>query len=181
MNQLSLVCFEGVALLFDMPDPDLTRRNLLISGGLLAAAAIPALGATPLAPPDKQPAKLDLPTMAERKVGYAIMGLGELALGQVMPAFALAKLSKPVALISGHPDKARRVADVYGINPKNIYSYDNMKAIAQNDEIEIIYNILPNHMHAEYTIRGLQTGKHVLCEKPMAPTVEDCQAMINEA
>ena len=58
-----------------------------------------------------------------KKVGWAIMGLGNLALGQVMPAFAKCKLSAPVALVSGHPDKAKDVAQKYGVDPKNIYTY----------------------------------------------------------
>ena len=54
------------------------------------------------------------------------------------------------------------------MNPKNIYNYDNYDSIKDNPEVDIIYIVLPNSMHAEYTVRGLQAGKHVLCEKPMA-------------
>ncbi|HEX8322818.1 MAG TPA: Gfo/Idh/MocA family oxidoreductase [Tepidisphaeraceae bacterium] len=160
-----------------MPDSDLTRRNLLISGGLLAAAALPSMAATPLAPPDKQPEKLDVPT-AQKKAGWAIMGLGELALQQVLPAFGACERSRPVALVSGHPDKARKVAEAYGIDPKNIYGYGDYDKIQGNPAVDVIYNILPNHMHAEYTVRGFKAGKHVLCEKPMAPTTKECEEMI---
>jgi glucose-fructose oxidoreductase len=70
---------------------------------------------------------------------------------------------------------------VYGVDPKNIYSYDNYERIADNPAIDVIYVVLPNSMHAEYTIRALKAGKHVLCEKPMANTPEDCEQMIAAA
>src|SRR5690242_10485825 len=104
-----------------MPDDQPTRRDFMRSSGagLLAAAAIP------LAPPDKQRENLPVPKPDTKKLGWAIVGLGQLALAQVMPAFREAKLSKPVALVSGHPDKAKAVADAYGVDPKNIYNYEN--------------------------------------------------------
>lgn len=132
----------------------------------------------PLAPPDKQPPNLKVPEPVKRKVGWAIVGLGELALEEVMPAFREAKLSEPVALVSGHPDKARKVAEVYGIDPQNIYDYQSYDRLAQNNRVEVIYIILPNSMHAEYTVRGFKAGKHVLCEKPMAVTTAECERMI---
>ncbi len=95
-----------------------------------------------------------------------------------MPAFADCRLSRPAALVSGHPDKARKVADAYGIRPAAIYSYENYDQLADNPDVQAIYIVLPNSMHAEYTIRGFQAGKHVLCEKPMAVTVAECEQMI---
>lgn len=132
----------------------------------------------PLAPPDKQPPDLKVPQPVPRKVGWAIVGLGELALEQVMPAFRQAKMSEPVALVSGHPDKARQVAQVYGIDPQNIYDYQTFDRLKDNNRVDVIYIILPNNMHADFTIRGLKAGKHVLCEKPMAVTVPECERMI---
>jgi predicted dehydrogenase len=132
----------------------------------------------PLAPPDKQPPDLKVPEPVKRKVGWAVVGLGELALEEVMPAFREAKLSEPVALVSGHPEKARKVAEVYGIDPQNIYDYQNYDRLAENRRVEVVYVILPNSMHAEYTARGLKAGKHVLCEKPMAVTVAESERMI---
>jgi predicted dehydrogenase len=114
----------------------------------------------------------------DKRVGYAIVGLGELTLGEIMPAFAECKNSKPVALVSGNPDKARKVAMQYGINPKNVYSYQNFDTIKNNPEIEAVYIVLPNGMHEEYTTRAAQAGKHVLCEKPMAASSKEAQRMI---
>ena len=84
-----------------------------------------------------------------------------------------------MALVSGHPDKANKLALRYGVNPKNIYNYQNYDTIRDNPEVDIIYIVLPNGMHAEYTVRGFQAGKHVLSEKPMANTPADCQQMID--
>lgn len=140
-----------------------------------ATPAIPGASTSPdpipLAPPDRQPADLPIPSMPTREIRWAIVGLGQLALGEIMPAFAECKDSKPVALVSGHLDKAQRVATAYQIDPTAIYNYDNFDRIANDDRIEAVYIVLPNSMHAEYTIRALRAGKHVLCEKPMAGNV----------
>jgi glucose-fructose oxidoreductase len=114
-----------------------------------------------------------------RTLGFALVGIGRLTMGQLLPAFAECRLARPVALVSGHPDKAREQAQRYGVDPKNIYNYENFDAIADNPAIDVVYVVLPNSMHAEYTIRAAQAGKHVLCEKPMANSVADCQAMID--
>ena len=113
----------------------------------------------------------------EKKIGFAIVGLGGLAMNQILPAMAKTKFCKPVALVSGHPDKAKKMADKYGVNPKNIYNYENYDTLKDNPEVDVIYIVLPNGMHAEYTIRGFKAGKHVLSQKPMATSVADAQAM----
>ncbi len=90
-----------------------------------------------------------------------------------------ASSAAPVALVSGHRDKAEKVAAHYGIDPKNIYDYQSFDTIKDNPAIDVVYIVLPNSMHREYTERAFAAGKHVLCEKPMAPTSADCQAMID--
>jgi predicted dehydrogenase len=162
-----------------------TRRDFLatttaIGSGLLAGLSASATE-VPLAPPDAQPPQLEIPKSEGEKIGWAIVGLGTLALGEVMPAFGECQRSKPVALVSGHPDKAKQVADFYHIDPDNIYNYENYDKLAENPEVQVIYIILPNSMHAEYTIRGLKAGKHVLCEKPLATSVNECEQMIAAA
>jgi predicted dehydrogenase len=84
-----------------------------------------------------------------------------------------------VALVSGHADKAHSVADHYGIDRKSIYSYDNFDTIRENKDVDVVYVILPNSMHSEYTIRAANAGKHVLCEKPMCTSVDEATAMID--
>ena len=105
---------------------------------------------------------LEVPDPPGKKLGWAIVGLGSLAINQILPAFAKCEKSKVVALVSGHPDKANKLAARYGVNPKNIYNYQNYDTIRDNPEVDIIYIVLPNGMHAEYTVRGFQAGKHVL-------------------
>ncbi|MBI3693816.1 MAG: Gfo/Idh/MocA family oxidoreductase, partial [Acidobacteria bacterium] len=137
------------------------RRSFLGAVGAVAAAG--AIQAQPEA----------------KKVGYAVVGLGRLAQGQILPAFAKCRLSKVTALVSGDPAKAARLAAQYGVNPKNIYNYQNYDQMASNPDIDVVYVVLPNGMHAEYTIRGAKAGKHILSEKPMATTPEDCRTMID--
>ena len=115
----------------------------------------------------------------QQKIGWAIVGLGEFATQQIIPAFAQCQSSKLVALVSGSPDKAQKIAQEHSIDSSNIYNYTNYDTIAENPEVDIIYIILPNGLHAEYTIRGAQAGKHIMCEKPMANTPEECQSMID--
>ena len=168
---------------------DWTRRQFVRTAGAAAfvgssAAAVaqqsrPSSGPVPLAPPDDQPDDLKLPDPDRPRAGYAIMGLGVLALEEVLPGFADAKMSMPTALVSGHRDKALKVAREYGIPESSVYDYDTYDRIADNDAVDIVYNILPNHLHEEFTIRGLEAGKAVLCEKPMAPTLEACERMID--
>jgi predicted dehydrogenase len=169
-----------------MPDrsADEARRYFLkLAGAATVAAALPAIAQEnkPLAPPDKQPPGLKVPQPPGRKAGWAVVGLGELALGEIMGAFGSCERSRPVALVSGHRDKAEKVAARYEVNPKNLYGYDNFDSIRDNPEIDVVYIVLPNHMHAEYTIRALKAGKHVLCEKPMATSASECQQMIDAA
>ncbi len=175
---------------------DFNKAAMLLGLGALAAtpsgaAAQPAPAGNmappggdaqvPLAPPDRQPPKLKLPELVGRKAGWAIVGLGQLALEEVMPAFGQCRLSRPTALVSGHPDKALRVAEAYGIEAANIYDYSSYDRLADNPAVDIVYIILPNSMHAEYTIRALKAGKHVLCEKPMAVSVAEAEQMIAAA
>ncbi len=161
-----------------------TRRKFLttatVFGGSLPAvlaAESSSQKAKPLAPPDKQPEELKVEGPTAKQLGWAIVGLGQLALEEIMPAFAECKISKPTALVSGHPDKAKKIAQAHNIPEKAIYGYDNFDQIIDDPTIDVVYIVLPNSMHAEFTIRALKSGKHVLCEKPMAVSVEEGTAM----
>ncbi len=113
-----------------------------------------------------------------KPLGYAVVGIGSLTMGQVLPALLRTKLSRLTGLVSGHPDKARHFAQLYGLPEKNVYSYENYDQMAANAAIDVVYIALPNSMHAEFTIRAAKAGKHVLCEKPMCTSVKDAEAMI---
>ena len=119
------------------------------------------------------------PLRPDRRVGYALVGLGRLTLHQLLPAMNGCKYSRPVALVSGDEEKAKKVALQYGIPETGIYNYNNFDQIKDNPEIEVVYIVLPNSMHEEFTIRAARAGKHVLCEKPMATTVAAAQRMID--
>ncbi|NID08542.1 Gfo/Idh/MocA family protein [Fibrivirga algicola] len=128
---------------------------------------------------DRKSAPTPTPLPMDQRVGYALIGLGHLTLEELLPAFAQCKKSKPVALVSGNPEKMQKVAQQYGIKASNCYSYEQYDRLKDNPEVQAIYIVLPNSMHAEYTIRGAQAGKHILCEKPMANSSKEAQAMID--
>jgi len=115
---------------------------------------------------------------AGRRLRYCIVGLGRISMDHFMPACKRSRKSQVTAFVTGHRDKGERLAPEYNVPLKNIYSYENFDAIAENPEIDAVYIALPNSMHAEYTVRAAKAGKHVLCEKPMATSMKDSQAMI---
>jgi predicted dehydrogenase len=160
-----------------LSEKEITRRSFIrkVGGGIVGTSVCGAL----LKDPNAQ--QLVVPDPPGKKLGWAIVGLGNLSIHEILPAFAKCEKSKAVAFVSGHPDKANKLAVRYGVSPKNIYNYQNYDTIKDNPEVDIIYIVLPNGMHAEYTVRGLQAGKHVLTEKPMACTPVECQQMIDAA
>lgn len=114
-----------------------------------------------------------------KKLGIALVGLGGYAMGQLAPALQNTKFCKLSGLVTGTPSKGERYGSEYNIPDSNIYNYETYDQIADNDDIDIIYVVLPNSMHAEYTIRAAEAGKHVICEKPMATSVADARAMVD--
>lgn len=113
----------------------------------------------------------------DRKIGYAIVGLGGYA-NVIMSKFADCEHARLAALVSGTPAKLERFGKQYGVPPSHHYSYATFDRIRDNPDIDIVYVILPNSLHAEYTIRAARAGKHVLCEKPMAVSTAECRTMI---
>ncbi len=159
-----------------MSDSGISRRGFIgkLGQGVVAANVAGSLLKS-------ASAQLVVPDPPGKKLGWAIVGLGSLAINQILPGFAKCEKSKVTALVSGHPDKANKLALRYGVSAKNIYNYQNYDSIKDNPEVDVIYIVLPNGMHAEYTVRGFQAGKHVLTEKPMANTPAECQQMIDAA
>lgn len=118
----------------------------------------------------------------ERKqLGIALLGLGDYATKQLGPAMKLVGNAKLAGIVTGSPDKVPKWQEEYKIPDGNVYNYDNFDSIKDNKEIDVVYVVTPTGLHAEYAIRAAQAGKHVICEKPMAPTVEDCTRMIDAA
>ena len=143
---------------------DITRRDVMAGAGGLALAALVSESARAADP--------------DRKLGYAIVGLGTYGLGVIIPQFVNCQHSRLAALVSGDADKAKRVAAQYGLPDSAIYNYSNFDTIRDNPDVDIVYVCLPNSMHADFTIRAAKAGKHVMCEKPMAVSVAECEAMI---
>lgn len=113
------------------------------------------------------------------KLGIALVGLGSYSSGQLAPALQQTEHCYLAGIVTGTKEKEQQWAAKYNIPSANIYNYENFDSIAGNKDIDIVYVVLPNSMHAEYTIRAASAGKHVICEKPMANNVEDCVKMIN--
>lgn len=115
--------------------------------------------------------------MSRRKVRYAVVGLGHIAQVAVLPAFRNAHNSELFALVSGDAERLEKVGKKYSI--EHLYSYEDYSRALSN--VDAVYLTVPNHLHREYTVRAAAAGVHVLCEKPMAVTSQECQAMIEAA
>jgi predicted dehydrogenase len=116
--------------------------------------------------------------MPKRQIRYAVVGLGHIAQVAVLPAFGNARRnSKLVALVSGDPVKREQLGKKYGV--EKTWSY------AQYDEclksVDAVYIALPNSLHCEYAVRAARAGVHVLVEKPMAVTEDECERMTRAA
>jgi predicted dehydrogenase len=114
----------------------------------------------------------------QKKLGFALVGLGNLSTNQIAPALQKTKNCRLAAIVSGTPQKLKDWSAKYDIPEKSQYNYDTFDKIKDNPEVDVIYVVLPNSMHAEYTVRAAQAGKHVLCEKPMEISSKKCQQMI---
>ena len=109
-------------------------------------------------------------------IGYAVVGLGSIAETAVLPAFRSAKQSKLVALVSHDKSRAQQLGAKFGV--KHCYSYGNYDDCLRQPGVDAVFIASVNSAHAEQTIRAAAAGKHVLCEKPMATSVEDCGRMV---
>jgi predicted dehydrogenase len=157
------------------PSTNFSRRSFLQTTAAGVAAAAVSRAAFAQAQDNARTAG----AQSGRKVRFAVMGLGQLGLGQIIPAFQHAKIAQLTALVSGHPDKAKATAEKYGVDPKNIYNYDNFDKIKDNDQVDVVYVVLPNNMHSDFVVRAAKAGKHVMCEKPFDVTAEKCQTAID--
>ncbi|MEW5918299.1 MAG: Gfo/Idh/MocA family oxidoreductase, partial [Gemmatimonadota bacterium] len=114
------------------------------------------------------------------RVRYAVVGLGHIAQSAVLPAFAHAsKNSELTALVSDSRHKLRTLGEEHDVGLQ--FEYEEFDELCASGAIDAVYIALPNNLHREYTERAARHGVHVLCEKPMAVTVEDCRAMMDAA
>lgn len=167
---------------------DLKRSKLLYSARLpectevmtadrrtfVKTAAIVAAGSTVFSPN----VLLAATRPKKEKLGVALVGLGYYSTQELAPALQKTKRCELKGIVTGSPEKIPVWQEEYGIEDKNVYSYETFDTIADNPDIDVIYVVLPPSMHSEYSIRAAKAGKHVWCEKPMAPSVAECEAMI---
>lgn len=112
-----------------------------------------------------------------REVRYGVVGLGWFAQVAVLPAFRHArKNSRLAALFSSDPEKLRRLGEEHGVRAR--FSYDQLESAVRDEGLDALYIAVPNHLHRDFTVRAAEAGAHVLCEKPMAVTEDECEEMI---
>ena len=141
-----------------------TRRSFIKQASTLSlAASIP---------------QLSFGGMQQKNLGVALVGLGYYSSDLLAPALQLTQHCHLAGIVTGSPEKVPVWQKKYNIKDGNVYNYDNMGEIANNDAIDVIYIVLPTGLHSEYAIVAANTGKHVWCEKPMAVTAQECQDMI---
>jgi glucose-fructose oxidoreductase len=146
-----------------------SRRRFLTQ---LSAAATTAFALVP-----RLGRALDRPAPAH-KLGVALVGLGNYSRGELGPALRKTEYCRLAGVVTGDPTKGARWAKEYGFSEKNIFSYDAMARLADAPDIDIVYVVTPNALHAPYCIAAAKAGKHVICEKPMATSVAECDAII---
>src|SRR5664279_951175 len=122
---------------------------------------------------------LSLGSPGKDRLGVALVGLGYYSTDLLAPALQQTKECYLAGIVTGTPSKAEAWKKKYNIPDKNIYNYQTFDQVANNDDIDVVYVVLPPSMHKEYVIRAANAGKHVWCEKPMAITAAECQAMID--
>lgn len=113
-----------------------------------------------------------------KKLGVALVGLGGYSTGELGPALRKTRLCELKGVVTGSATKGAKWARDYGFPEENVWNYDTMHEIAGNPDIDIVYVVTPNGLHAEHAIAAARAGKHVITEKPMANSVADCDAMI---
>ncbi len=115
----------------------------------------------------------------KQKLGIALVGLGNYSKNLLAPALEQTNHCELTGIVTGSPHKIPKWQKQYGIKDKNVYSYEDMHRVANNPDIDVIYIVLPNSMHCDYSILAANCGKHVWCEKPMATTEQACRNMID--
>lgn len=146
----------------------ITRKRFLKQAG--SALALSAVGFPNILIPKRK-----------EKLGVALVGLGGYSSGRLAPGLQQTEHCELRGIVTGTPSKIPEWQEQYGIPDGNVYNYQNMHEVADNDDIDIIYVVTPPGLHAEHSIIGAEAGKHVWCEKPMAMDVEECQAIIDAA
>ncbi|QSA96634.1 Gfo/Idh/MocA family protein [Methylococcus sp. EFPC2] len=112
----------------------------------------------------------------EKKLRWGILGAARVN-ERLLPAIVEAENSELVAIASRRPDAAAQTLAQYAPHQQGVVVYDQLEALLDDEAVQAVYLPLANHEHAEWTLRAIRRGKHVLCEKPMALTVDDIEAI----
>lgn len=159
---------------------DMDQSNLFKTGAVASRrTAIKTLAAGSAALLFSPNCVLSATRKKKDKLGVALVGLGYYSTDLLAPALQQTKNCYLAGIVTGTPAKAEAWKKQYRIPDKNVYNYETFDQIANNDDIDVVYVVLPPSMHKEYVIRAANAGKHVWCEKPMAITAAECQAMID--
>jgi glucose-fructose oxidoreductase len=125
------------------------------------------------------PAEIEEATKGgERRPGVALMGLGLYATGELGPALTHTRVARLAGVITGSREKGHAWSRKYGFPQGNVWGYGQVHELAGNPDIDIVYVVTPNGLHAEHVVRLAEAGKHVICEKPMANNAAECEAML---
>lgn len=146
----------------------ISRRNFLMKTG--SALAISTIGFP----------SVILPRQKE-KLGVALVGLGSYSRGRLAPGLQRTEHCELRGIVTGSPHKIPVWQERYNIPDRNVYNYQTMHEVANNEDIDVIYVVTPPGLHARYAIIGAEAGKHVWCEKPMAMDADECQNIIDAA
>ncbi|SEJ24100.1 Predicted dehydrogenase [Deinococcus reticulitermitis] len=127
------------------------------------------------------PLKPDIehPEPESKRVGYAIVGIGKLTAEELIPAARTSEHAYVAALVTSEEDKGEAFARAFDLTGEDVYTYGDFDRLAERDDVEAVYIVLPNSMHREYVERAARMGKHVLCEKPLGMNAQDAQAMVD--
>jgi predicted dehydrogenase len=109
-----------------------------------------------------------------KDISWGILSTANIGIEHVIPAIQDTPRCKVVAIASRGIDRARAVADQLGIEK----AYGTYEELLADPSIDVIYNPLPNHLHVPWTIRAMEAGKHVLCEKPIALTAQEAKQLV---
>ncbi|MEX0770034.1 MAG: Gfo/Idh/MocA family oxidoreductase [Balneolaceae bacterium] len=149
-----------------MMSDNISRKSFLKKTG--TALALSSIGFPSIVIPRQQ-----------EKLGVALVGLGSYSSGRLAPGLQQTEHCELRGIVTGSPHKIPIWQERYGIPDRNVYNYQTMHEIANNDDIDVIYVVVPTGLHSRYAIAGAEAGKHVWCEKPMAMSVEQCRNIIS--
>ncbi|SMO68836.1 Gfo/Idh/MocA family protein [Fodinibius sediminis] len=144
----------------------ISRKNFLKTTG--SALAVASLGFPSIILPRKK-----------EKLGVALVGLGNYSTSRLAPGLQQTEHCELRGIVTGSPSKIPVWQERYGIPDGNVYNYQTMHELASNDDIDVVYIVVPTGLHAKYAINAAEAGKHVWCEKPMAMNVDECQSIID--